>query len=237
MGDLGELGPIDVQIVKADEMDEAKSGLVTEAAFEKLQQEAFKLFMGFVRELAKTEYRITLKTAAEISRHMAVGFVAPIFEKMDPITIGEDYRSNRLALAYAERLNVESQNLIRRSDIDALETLLTGYMSHGFVIDLAEAKNLFKVAKPICDELAVVIDELGTDAILPRNRRNGQNPRLEYLNEEPRAEAKGGSAPSSGTPANDPGPPESGDGGNVVSGDIAAGDGAPALAGGQAGAL
>ena len=34
MGDRGELGPLDVQIVKADEMDEQKSGLVAEAAFE-----------------------------------------------------------------------------------------------------------------------------------------------------------------------------------------------------------
>jgi hypothetical protein len=234
MGDLGELGPIDVQIVKADEMDEEKSGLVTEAAFEKLQQEAFKMFMGFMRELGKTEYRITLKTAAEISRHLSVGLIAPIFEKMDPVIVAEDYRSTRLAWAYAERLNVYSQNLIRRPDFDALETLLTGYMSHGFVIDLAEAKNLFRNAKPICDELVPVVDDLGQDAFVPRSRRNGRNPRLEYLNEEPRAEANrgAGDAAAGAVPANDPGPVEPGHGGEILSGNPPAGDGAAAVASG-----
>ena len=195
-GELGELGPLDVQIVKADEMDEEKSGLATDAAFEKLQQEAFKLFIGFVREMGSTEYRITLKTAAEISRHIAVGLVSPIFEKLDPVTIGEDYRSNRLALAYAERLNVEAKNLVRRLDFDALETLLSSYQSHGFVIDKTEAENLFRNVKPICEEMVPVIRALGSEAVLPRNRRRGQNPKLEYLNDEPEKPTRDSKAPN-----------------------------------------
>ena len=56
MGPLGEMGPLDVQIVKADEMDEEKSGLTADAAFEKLQKEAFKLFYGFVKDMASTDH-------------------------------------------------------------------------------------------------------------------------------------------------------------------------------------
>lgn len=184
LGSMGELGPLDVQIVKADEMDEEKSGLAIEAAFEKLQQEAFKLFMGFVRQLGSTEYRITLKTAAEIAHHVSVGLMSPIFGKLDPVTIGEDYRSNRLAHSYAERLNLVSKNLIRRSDFDALEMLLSGYNSHGFVIDSKEAASLFRNVKPICAEIVGIVELLGADAYMPRNRRQGQNPRLEFLNDE-----------------------------------------------------
>ena len=185
VSDLGELGPLDVQIVKADEMDEQKSGLVAEAAFEKMQQEAYKFFMGFVKDLGASNYRVTSKTAFDMAAKMTIGVVQPIFDKLEPVTIGEDFRSNRLALAYAERLNSHSNNLKRGRDLDALESLLSGYPSHGFVIDVKEAKELFRNVEEIPSEMACVLHPLGMDAILPRNSRNEQTPRLEYLNDEP----------------------------------------------------
>jgi len=154
IGDFGELGPLDVQIVKADEMDEQKSGLVAEAAFEKLQQEAFKFFMGFVRDVGASEYRVTLRTASDIATRMTIGVIQPIFDKLEPVTIGEDYRSNRLAQAYAEWLNTHSKNLKRSTNFDALENLLSGYPAHGFVIDAKEAGNLFRNVKPLPAEMA-----------------------------------------------------------------------------------
>ncbi|OBQ59113.1 SDH family Clp fold serine proteinase [Mesorhizobium loti] len=181
MGDAGELGPLDVQIVKADEMNEQKSGLVAEAAFEKLQLEAFKFFIGFVRNLGDSGYRVTLKTASDIATKMTIGVVQPIFDKMEPVTIGEDYRSNRLALSYATRLNVHSRNLKRTRELDALDNLLSGYDSHGFVIDLKEASNLFINVAPYPPEMLDLVDKLGMDIVLPRE----QGPRLEYLNDEP----------------------------------------------------
>jgi Serine dehydrogenase proteinase len=180
----GELGPLDVQIVKADEMDEQKSGLVAEAAFEKLQQEAYKFFMSFVRDIGGSEYRVTLKTAADIAVKMTVGMIQPIFDKLDPVTIGEDYRSNKLAQAYAERLNIHGRNLHRTRQFDALHNLLTSYPSHGFVIDVEEAKTLFRKVNKVADGLAEVVNLLGVDAVLPRNRRQEQSPRLEYLNDD-----------------------------------------------------
>lgn len=184
IGDAGELGPLDVQIVKADEMDEQKSGLVAEAAFEKLQQEAYKFFMPFVRDIGGSEYRVTLKTASDIATKMTIGVIQPIFDKLEPVTIGEDFRSNQLARAYAERLNVHSRNLKRTSRVDALDNLLAGYPSHGFVIDAKEASDLFKAVKSIPSELAEITQLLGIDVMMPRNGRQGQTPRLEYLNDE-----------------------------------------------------
>jgi hypothetical protein len=36
---------------------------------------------------------------------MTVGLLAPIFEQMEPLKIGEDYRSTRIAEEYALRLD------------------------------------------------------------------------------------------------------------------------------------
>lgn len=193
MGDLGELGPLDVQIVKVDELDEQKSGLVAEAAFEKMQQEASKFFMQFVADMGGSGYRVTLKTAAEIATNMTVGVMSPIFAKLDPTTVGEDYRSNRLAHAYAERLNLCSRNLERGQRFDALTNLLSSYPSHGFVIDRKEASSLFKRVKPLGAEVERVVELKFGDMILPRNRRQEQSPILEFLNDE--ASPPAGSVP------------------------------------------
>jgi hypothetical protein len=194
IGDFGELGPLDVQIVKADEMDEQKSGLAAEAAFEKLQREAFKFFMGFVRDVGASEYRVTLKTASDIATKMTIGVIQPIFDKLEPVTIGEDYRSNRLAQAYAERLNSHSKNLKRSVQFDALENLLSGYPAHGFVIDAKEAGNLFKNVKPLPDKMVEIIGLMGAEAVWPRSSRQEQGPKLEFLNDEPQQPTEQGSS-------------------------------------------
>jgi len=204
IGEFGEMGPLDVQIVKADEMDEQKSGLVAEAAFDKLQDEAFKFFIGFVRRLGASEYRVTLRTATDVATKMTIGVVQPIFDKLDPVTIGEDYRSNRLATAYAERLNTESKNLRRERDFDALKNLLSGYPSHGFAIDFKEASELFKNVKPLPADIVDVVRHLGPDAVMPRNQRNEQNPRLEFLNDEQPQPAKAAGDGAAGNPSTKP---------------------------------
>ncbi|PPC79557.1 MAG: hypothetical protein CTY40_10820 [Hyphomicrobium sp.] len=199
MGPAGELGPLDVQIVKADEMDEQKSGLVAEAAFEKLQQESFKFFMQFAQDIGGSGYRVTLKTAFDIATRMTVGVIEPIFDKLDPVTIGEDFRSNRLAQAYAERLGVHSKNLVRTRQFDALENLLSGYPSHGFVIDAKEANTLFRNVHPVRPEMDKLLALLGTDVLLPRSRRQGQGPRMEFMNDDPITAAQSSATTAAGS--------------------------------------
>ena len=185
IGDLGELGPLDVQIAKPDELGERTSGLAVETAFEKLRQEASNLFLNLMEDISNSSYPVTLKTASHIASELTVGFVSPIFEKLDPVVIAEDYRSNRVAHAYAERLNFRSKALVRTQAFDALEKVLSGYPSHGFAIDRLEAQSLFKDVKPLSDQIVALTDAIGQDAIMPRNRGRGQTPKLEYLNDEP----------------------------------------------------
>ena len=101
MCDAGELGPLDVQIAKADEVGERSSGLAVEAAFEKLQEESFKLFNRYLTSIKdETGGRITFKTAADMAAMMVTGMMRDIFAKIDPLAVGEDYRSNLVAEEY-----------------------------------------------------------------------------------------------------------------------------------------
>jgi hypothetical protein len=182
MSDTGELGPLDVQIAKADEMWERSSGLVVEAAFEKLQQESFKLFFQHLMDIKEQAGRITFKTAADIAAQMTVGQTKEIFAKIDPVNVGEDYRSNLIAEQYAIRLNLKASNLTKSGRIDGLDMLLHGYPSHGFVIDREEAGNLFKRVAPPAGKIAELAQLLGNDVVVPRNAARREPPKLEFLN-------------------------------------------------------
>lgn len=187
IADDGELGPLDTQIAKADEVGERSSGLAVDAAFEKMQKESFKLFIGYLSDIKeKTRGRITFKTAAEIAAQLVIGATSEIFAKLDPVTIGEDYRSNLVGSNYAMRLNVRAKNLKSDARFDALEFLLEGYRSHAFVIDRKEASQLFVRVQPPNGRIAELLELLGNGVVFPLSGERSETPRLEYLNDEKR---------------------------------------------------
>jgi len=141
----GELGPIDVQLRRSDEIGERDSGLAIDAAFDGLSEASLKLFEKYMLGIKEKSFgSVTFKTAADIAAQMAVGLVAPIFAQLDPIKVGEIHRSVRVAEEYAKRLSMIGQNIKRDSDFDAINMLVRGYPSHGFVIDFIEAHLIFK---------------------------------------------------------------------------------------------
>jgi hypothetical protein len=186
VADTGEMGPLDIQIAKFDELGERSSGLTVEAAFEKLQEQSFELFIRNLSDIkSKIGGRITFRTAADIAAQMVIGVTSDIFAKFDPVTIGEDHRANLVAEEYAVRLNLKARNL--RADarpMNGLDMLLRGYPSHSFVIDRAEAKRLFhRVEQPI-GQISDLLDLLGTDVVFPRTRLQNHPMQLEFLNAE-----------------------------------------------------
>jgi hypothetical protein len=198
IADTGELGPLDVQIAKTDEMWERSSGLVVEAAFEKLQEESFKLFFKHLMDIKEQAGRITFKTAADIAAQMVIGQTKDIFAKVDPLTVGEDYRSNLIAEQYAIRLNLKPKNLVQTARVDGLRMLLRGYPSHRFTIDRKEASNLFRHVDAPTGNVAELAQMLGIDVQLPRNAIRKQLPRLEFLNAEDTRTAKAKGSAKSG---------------------------------------
>jgi hypothetical protein len=144
IGDLGELGPLDVQVIKPNEMQERGSGLDIMQAMNACLTHAQDVFeQNFVR--MRQILRLSSKQAGEFAARIASEIVAPMYEQIEPLRIGELQRALAITLEYGERLNTHSSNLKR----GALKKLVSGYPAHGFVIDRKEAKDLFVSVLPL----------------------------------------------------------------------------------------
>ena len=135
-----ELGPLDIQLGKKDELFETDSGLTVLNALSELETKAFELFEnGFMKLKIKSQGRITLKTATSLANDLAIGLMVPIMSQIDPLHVGQVSRAMKIGKEYGERLSAVSKNLQEK----ALDTLVNDYPSHGFVIDKKEAGEIF----------------------------------------------------------------------------------------------
>ena len=164
MSDDGVLGPLDIQLRKADELDEFTSGLTVTNALDTLRAEVRSMFNRSVLTL-KEQFgnQITLRTAMDTAAKLTLGIITPIVGQIDPMKLGEDTRSTKIISWYGERLVKKSGNL----KPGQLEYLVTGYPSHGFEIDREEAVGLFvKVRKPAATEATLLkkLSNLATTA-------------------------------------------------------------------------
>lgn len=164
MTDESELGPLDVQISKRDEIGERDSGLVVSEALRSLETQAFTTFENILLHIKeRSDGTVSFKMAAEIAATLAGSLFEPIYRQIDPEKLGATARSLTVANEYGKRLNVKGKNL----KSNALQLLGVGYPSHGFVIDRREAERLFhKVRKPTELELEIA-SEVGVYASIP----------------------------------------------------------------------
>lgn len=179
IGDRGELGPLDMQIAKSDEIAEYGSGLTVDEAMSSLSKSAQKMFIEFMLDIRRdTGSSITTRTASELASSMVTKLLEPIYAQIDPMKIGENSRAMSIAKAYGIRLATKSQNL---ASARSLDYLVSSYPSHGFVIDLEEARVLFRsVQEPdvIMQQLAVA---LGDVALVPKNRAGDGRATVKYI--------------------------------------------------------
>jgi hypothetical protein len=206
LSDQGELGPLDVQLVRKDELFTTQSGLTATSALSALHEHAFKAFEEFMLQIKfRSGDTVTTKMAMEIAANMTSGLFTSVYQQIDPMHVGEAERALEIATQYGRRLSGEGGNLISDS---TLNHLVSHYPSHGFIIDLAEAKNIFKNVRrfteaetdlvalfgsrgrwPAFGEDDVVIDFLSSERRATRKRRKAA-PRKEVPNvgqEEPRS--------------------------------------------------
>ncbi len=139
IGDRGELGPLDIQLSKPDELFENMSGLDIIQAIELLKQQTLTSFEGYLINIRK-DIGIKTKTASDIAMGLTASLINPMASKIDPITLGEHQRAMQIAKEYGERLNSDSKSL----KSGALLKLIGDYPSHGFIIDRKEARDLFE---------------------------------------------------------------------------------------------
>lgn len=137
LDDMSELGPLDIQVRKSDEIIGRNSGLDILQAVSYLQNHAMGAFRSHLVEL--TQAGLSTRVASDICTKLTTGLFEPIFAQIDPMKLAEMQRATEIAFAYGQRLNEKSGNL--RSA--GLARLVTGYPSHGFVIDRKEARTIF----------------------------------------------------------------------------------------------
>lgn len=155
IGDMGELGPLDLQVTKPDDVMERGSGLDYMQGLQVALMHAHQAF-GLFMEVRRGGIRLPTKQAGELATNMAIGMVAPLYAQIDPNRIGEMQRAIQIAKEYGERLDAYCQNLKQ----GALERMVADYPAHGFVIDRKEAKTLFKRVQPMSSAEDDFVDTL-----------------------------------------------------------------------------
>ena len=178
MGDFGELGPLDVQLSKEDEIAERRSGLTVLSALKTLHQQAFEAFEHFMLSIKfRSGGSITTRTATEIATDLTGKLMVSIYGHIDVMHLGEAGRSLLIAHKYGELLDRRARNLCS----DTLDNLTSSYPVHTFVIDRRQAKNLFNnVRSPSVQEMALA-KRLDAMAMFPCD---SSNKLVAFLNSE-----------------------------------------------------
>ncbi len=177
MFDHAELGPLDVQISKDDELGERSSGLAPIQAFLSLDAQVRQAVTFAILEL-KAELLLTTRTASEVAGKLVAGLYGGIYAQFDPMRLGEIQRAQAVATQYGRRL-IETSKI---ATLDSVAQLVSGYPSHGFVIDREEASRLFpqKVRAPEAPELA-----FAEHLLLRSPVDTPREPLIVYVDEEP----------------------------------------------------
>lgn len=174
----GELGPLDVQMAKRDDLLDSESGLTVMDALTAIHEKTLLAFEHFFIETTiKGGGRLSVQTASEIAVGLATGLFAPISQQIDPIHIGEAYRSMAIATEYGQRLIEKNKNTNEKG----LNKIITGYPSHGFVIDRLEAKTVFEHVRECSEDEQRLIDNFGKLILRPVGK-----PWIAFLNDEPK---------------------------------------------------
>lgn len=156
----GELGPLDIQVMNPNEMLSRSSGLDIQQALRAIDRHAGQIFVNHL-QLLTTQAGLSTRLAGKIATNLAVGQTKSLYAQVDPLRIGELERAMQIALAYGKALNKYSTNL----KPEGLESLISSYPSHSYVIDRKEAGELFeRVRKPneqehiYCDKLRGILE-------------------------------------------------------------------------------
>lgn len=141
MADTGELGPLDVQIRKRDELLQRESGLELVQGLQHLTGAAIDAFREMFLEVASGT-GLSTRLCADIVSGLVGQLYGNIYSQIDPIRLGSVVRANAISMHYGELLGTKNLKP------DALARLVLGYPSHDFVIDRGQAEQLFQCVRP-----------------------------------------------------------------------------------------
>lgn len=137
MDDLGELGPLDMQVPRANESTGQGSALEFSETLGALWPQQLQRLPESMEALKAQG--LPLERAALAAAHFVGGIYQPISEQVDPVNLVAMSRAMSVASAYGERLALKGQNITPTG----VWQLVYSYPSHSFVIDRKEAQRLF----------------------------------------------------------------------------------------------
>ena len=160
----GELGPLDIQMSKQDNLS-TESGLNVIETMGILQQNFHKSFHTVITEImSHSSGEVSFTTAARVAAKLVESMYKPMFSQIDPEKVGSRSRAMNIGEYYGNRLDFKFENLKNKH---SMEKLSRGYPSHGFVIDEKEAKVHFKRIRHATDEEKNLVDVLGASCRFP----------------------------------------------------------------------
>lgn len=160
----GELGPLDIQMMKTDNISGLDSGLNIGEAFSALEQRAKGTFHDLIEEIVNSSAgAISFQTASHSAAEILASLYGPVFGRIDPEEVGSRARAMRIGEDYGRRLNMKFGNLKN----NALHALSRTYSSHGFVIDMDEAKVLFSNVREASEAEKLLVEKRGNVCRLP----------------------------------------------------------------------
>lgn len=167
-------------MTRKDELLDRQSGLTVISGLDFLREKAYSSFEQIFYDLEeKTGGIVTVQTASKIAVEIVTGLISPIAQQIDPLHVGEAARALRVAEQYGSRLAAVAKSIERQS----LLRLLTGYASHGFVIDRREASQIFKNVRDATALETELAESLGSNARRPLASARSR-PHFEYVSDE-----------------------------------------------------
>ena len=152
MGDWGELGPLDAQIIKEGEdlpAESRDSALNIQASLEQIELRSREGFLDFYQMLKNNkEKNLNIKISPKVLTEDLLGysadFYAPLLSKIDTEEIGRMSRAVDIGRQYAKKMILQYHPNIKEDDekIDKLiNYLVFDCPEHGFVIDYVFIKQ------------------------------------------------------------------------------------------------
>ena len=144
MGDLGELGPLDVQLAKQEDPFRRTSGITLQRTMVSLAYNSAHTYnLIFDEILSRNQGLLSVQTVSEVASRLTSNLFSPVTSQITPMQLGEHERANEIALTYGQQLCEGRQTIDTSRRTTATMQLIHNYPSHGHVIDIDEAKKLF----------------------------------------------------------------------------------------------
>lgn len=146
MGEMADLGPIDIQL-----HDQVKHGgkqfspLDEFKSLEFMREQAIE-WMDYYATIMNVKFGLSIREALKDSVPLVTGLLRPIFEQIDPIEMGGYRRNIAISEEYARRMLALTGNQNAEAIVDQT---VWGYPAHDFCIDIEEAARLGIPVEPL----------------------------------------------------------------------------------------